>query len=197
MLIGAVALVAVVQVPVDFTLGWKKGDAIAYTAGFRFSGENSGPMTITVTDATDAGFTVSWPEIKFSGGARSHPAGTAKLSRHGWIDPKSPLSPGTGFIVPMALPDKPIKVGDSYKLSIPGGAGANSIELSGKFEKVTTEKGRLAHLKSAGTMRNPDGSVLDVEVATLFDLDRRIVVEGSLSITKFNQVFFIKLAGQG
>jgi hypothetical protein len=195
MLIGVVAFVFAVQEPVDFTLGWKKGDKLTYTVGFRFTKEHTGPMTITVTDATDAGFTVSWPEIAFSGGMKSHPAGTAKLSRHGWIDPKSPLSPGTGFIVPMTLPDKAIKVGDSYKLTIPGGAGANSIEVTGKFEKVSTEKGRLAHLKSVGTMRNPDGSVLDVEMATVFDLDRRIVVEGSVSITKFNQVFFIKLTG--
>ncbi len=188
----SLVLQGAVQTPIDFQIALKKGDRITYAVGMKTpSGKAEGRMELTVTAADDKALTVSWPEITYTRNMRPHAAGSYVMSRRGRLIGKDKVPDASLFLLQMSLPDKPVAVGEPFKIEY--ALGDSSVSLTGKLEKVDETKGKLAYFALAGTMKTPDGGSQEIKQRSVFDMVRGAFRSSELDMAKFNMQFFFTL----
>lgn len=188
--IAFIAAAGPVQEPIDFQLGWKQGEKLAYAVVINIEdGDENGDvkikgmMEITVTKAGGNGFTVSWPEITFAGQSRPYAAGTLQLNRYGRVVSKGALTDVSSHFGQMPLPEKPVAVGDEFKVKYT--RDRLVFDLVGKLDKIDETKGRLAHFSFTGRMQTPAFGDMQVELRTVFDVARGRFISSELDVVKY------------
>lgn len=185
-----------IQEPIDFQLGWKKGDRLEYVVGTVSPfGTSEGRMVITVDSVDEKGFTVSWPEITFSGGMRAHPASSCWISKKGRLDVKGRMPDACLFLFQMALPEKPVAIGAPFKMAwtTPGG----NLDMSGKVENVKDAKGQVVAFVLDGTAAYPGGTSATIKLKSVFDVGRRVFRSAEFEQVNVKVRFHFKMPEKG
>ena len=199
MISTVLALIAVtgpVQEPIDFQLGWKQGNKLAYTVSMN-NGEIFGKvrLDITVTKADAKGFTISWPAVDISGDIPDLKAGSLQIDKHGRVTSQGNLPFGGYVMTQMTLPEKPIALGGSFKVNT-NILGAK-LELTGTLAKIDESKGRVAHFSYEGTGYTPNGIDWQIKISSVFDLDRGIFISSLFDMVDYGMTFSLKLVDKG
>ena len=199
MLSTVLALIAVtgpVQEPIDFQLGWKQGDKLAYTlSADRAEMSEKGRFEITVTRADAKGFTISWPTVDMGGDVPDIRAGTLQLDKRGRLTSKGTSIGASLYIIQMTLPEKPIALGGSFMLNT--NILEARLQLSGKLAKIDETKGRVAHFNYEGTMHTPDGLDLKIKISSVFDMVRGVFTSSVFEYVDLEMTLGLKLVENG
>lgn len=178
------------QEPIDFQLGWKKGDRLEYVVGVVSPfGNGEGRMVITVDSADEKGFTVSWPQITFSGSMKPHAAGSCWISKRGRLNVKATMPDACSFLFLMMLPEKPVAVGAPLKVAwiTPGG----NLDMNGKVEKLEDAKTQVVVFTMEGTAEGASPS--PIKHRSVFDVGRGVFRSADFEQVKFGVHFYLRL----
>ena len=205
MINAVLALVSVsgpVQEPIDFRLGWKKGDKLTYTVGFGGGDTEfvlSGDVVLSVLSENEKGFTVGSSRIEYKGDTkipmRPVPAGTITFSYKGRVT-EGPGKSGRGgsagmHFVYAVLPSKPVSVGDKFLVSV--NYNNTRAELEGTFVSLDGAERTLAKFELTGRITDAAGKSLPLTVKSAFDTKRKIFVSHSDSLNEGKIIRSFKL----
>ena len=195
-MITALALAAILSTPVqdkiDFQLGWKKGDKFDYSVGMKSpGGKAEGRLKLTVATVDEKIMKVTWPEITYSSGMSPHAAGSQTMNNRGRLTGKEKMADAAMYLVQMSLPDKPVAIGDDFKVAY--AFGDSKVDLTGTFVRIDETKGKVAHFTLAGSMATPDGGTIKIKLESTFDIVRGIFLSSEMVMTDFGMQFFLTL----
>ena len=187
--LSLIALTGTVQKPIDFQLGWKKGDKFTYYVSTGNSQRSmvDSSVELSVTGEDEKGFTVSTSRIEFTETRgfpmRPIPAGTMTFSQRGKLTSASGSTAQGGsagvYFMFVALPEKAVSVGDEFQVSMQ--LDGVKAEFSGKFVSLEGPKKNLAKFEFSGQFTDADGNKAPITLKTTFDTDRKIYVSHSAS----------------
>ncbi|MBI5706952.1 MAG: hypothetical protein HZC36_08175 [Armatimonadetes bacterium] len=183
--LAMIAVLSPFSSQMTMTLNFKPGDKLVYEISAKspmMGLDAKGRMPLTVAKKDGAKITVSWPQVEMAaakGTMQPIAAGSCIFTDKGRMVQPDPGGQGAMFLVPMALPEQPIAVGGTFKVT--GIPGAGSSELTGKFEKLS-EDGAAAVIVVDGLM-SAQGGQIALHWESNFDLKRSIFRSGLMSMS--------------
>lgn len=170
--------------PVEFELGFKKGQRLTYEMKWYSpnggGGTYSGELVLEVTGVDDKGFTIMCSAVESAPKGERPGGGEARLLRDGTITHFSNGSSTASVLIGMLLPSAPIEVSGEYKVK--SKFRSLDLDLTGKLVAID---GANAKFHLVGSMGSQHGfEQYEFDIKSVFDRDRGLFTSIRMDIVQ-------------